>query len=128
VNAPLRGRQRADIAIIGGGYAGMSTAYNLSQLLPGKRIVVLEGACCGYGASGRNGGLADAGMPGLGTIYDEFGPEAARGYYDATLLGVRQIREFVDVHGVDCDLETNGSLSLASESEHVPLLEAQKAR
>jgi glycine/D-amino acid oxidase-like deaminating enzyme len=128
VNAPLRGRQSADVAIIGGGYAGMSTAYNLAQLLPGKRIVLLEGACCGYGASGRNGGFADAGMPGLDTIYEEFGPEAARGYYDATLLGVRQIRELVDEHGVDCDLETNGSISLATEAEQVPGLEAQKTR
>jgi len=128
INAPLEGRQKADIAILGGGFAGMSTAYHLIRRFPGKRIVLLEGACCGYGASGRNGGFADVGMPGLRTVYDEHGPEAARGYYDATLLGMQQIREFVDRHGVDCDLEANGALGLATEESQIPALEAQKRR
>jgi glycine/D-amino acid oxidase-like deaminating enzyme len=78
----------------------MSTAYNLARLLPGKRIVVFEGARCGYGASGRNGGFADAGEPGLAHVYETRGPEAARAYYDATRLGLEQIRTFVDEYGV----------------------------
>ncbi len=52
INPPLKGRQLADIAIVGGGFAGMSAAYNLRRRFPDKRIVLLEGACCGYGASG----------------------------------------------------------------------------
>jgi glycine/D-amino acid oxidase-like deaminating enzyme len=128
INAPLKGRQQADIAILGGGFAGMSTAYNLIQRFPDKRIVLLEGACCGYGASGRNGGFADAGMPGLHSIYEDHGPEGARGYYDASLLGLKQIRGFVDDHGVDCDLEVNGAMSLATEEAQIPALEAQKRR
>ncbi len=128
INAPLRGQQRADIAILGGGFAGMATAYNLVRRFPERRIVLLEGACCGYGASGRNGGFADAGMPGLSTVYDEAGPEAARAYYDATLLGLEQIREFVDAHGVDCDLEQNGVITMAMEESQVPILEAQQSR
>jgi glycine/D-amino acid oxidase-like deaminating enzyme len=128
INAPLKGDQRADIAILGGGFAGMSTAYNLIQRFPDKRIVLLEGACCGYGASGRNGGFADAGMPGLTAIYDEYGPETARGYYDATLLGMQQIRGFVDRHRIDCDLEANGALELATEESQLPALEARQRR
>jgi len=121
INAPLKGAQRADIAIVGGG-----TAYNLARRLPGKRIVLLEGACCGYGASGRNGGFADAGRPGLQTVYEAEGPEAARVYYDATLLGMEQIRSFVDEHGVDCDFEENGAVSLAMEPAQLEALEVQK--
>jgi glycine/D-amino acid oxidase-like deaminating enzyme len=128
INAPMKGRQRADIAILGGGFAGMATAYNLIQRFPDKRIVLLEGACCGYGASGRNGGFADAGMPGLHAVYEEHGAEGARGYYDATLLGMKQIRGFVDDHGIDCDLEVNGAVSLATEEDQIPALEAQKRR
>jgi glycine/D-amino acid oxidase-like deaminating enzyme len=128
INAPLKGRQRADIAILGGGFAGMATAYHLIRRFPDKRIVLLEGACCGYGASGRNGGFADVGMPGLDTVYDESGPEEARGYYDATALGLKQIRGFVDDHGVDCDLEVNGAVGLATEESQMPALEAQKQR
>ena len=128
INAPLKGRQRADVAIVGGGYAGMSTAYNLIQRFPRKRIVLLEGAACGYGASGRNGGLADVGMPGLHTVFEEAGPEAARAYYDATLLGAHQIREFVQRHGVDCDLEQNGNISLATDKSQLEALATQQQR
>jgi glycine/D-amino acid oxidase-like deaminating enzyme len=128
VNPPLKGRQRADIAIIGGGYAGMSAAYNLARRLPGKRIVLLEGARCGYGASGRNGGFADLGLPGVDFVYDSEGPEAARAYYDATRLGLDQIRTLVDRHGVDCELELTGATELAAEEAHFDDLVEQKER
>ena len=118
VNPPLKGRQRADIAIIGGGFAGMSTAYNLARRLSGKRIVLLEGARCGYGASGRNVGMADLGMPGLDYVYEREGPEAARKYYDATRLGMDQIHSFVYQYGVDCELEHTGATALAAEESH----------
>jgi len=127
-NPPLRGRQRADVVILGGGFAGMSSAFHLAERLPGRRIVLVEGALCGYGASGRNGGFADPGMPGVATVYDEQGPEAARRYYDATLQGLDQIRDFVRVHGVDCDLEENGSLVLATRVEQEPSLEEARRR
>jgi glycine/D-amino acid oxidase-like deaminating enzyme len=100
----------------------MATAYHLARRLPQKRIVLLEGARCGYGASGRNGGFADPGQPGFAWVFEHGGPEAARAYYDATLLGLGQIRAFVRDHGVDCDLEENGTLQLATEESH---LEAQ---
>jgi glycine/D-amino acid oxidase-like deaminating enzyme len=128
INPPLKGRQLADIAIVGGGFAGMSAAYNLQRRFPGKRIVLLEGACCGYGASGRNGGFADVGTPGLGYVYENAGPEAARAYYDATVLGMEQIQTFVGKHGVDCDFEMNGAMMLATEEGHLEELAKTKQR
>lgn len=128
VRAPLRGRQRADIAIVGGGFTGMATAYHLARRFPQKRIVLLEGARCGYGASGRNGGFADPGASGLGWVFEHGGPDAARAYYAATLLGLAQIRAFGRDHGVDCDLEENGSLLLATDESHLESLAAQKRR
>jgi glycine/D-amino acid oxidase-like deaminating enzyme len=125
---PLKGSQRADVAILGGGYAGMSTAYNLIRRFPDKRIVLLEGALCGYGASGRNGGFADVGMPGLDFVYESEGPEAARAYFRATELGMEQIRTFRDEHGVDCELEQNGSLELATEEGQLERLEEKRRR
>ena len=59
INEPLRGRHKADVVIIGGGFTGLSSAYNIHRRFPDKKIILLEGACCGYGASGRNGGFAD---------------------------------------------------------------------
>jgi glycine/D-amino acid oxidase-like deaminating enzyme len=127
VNPPLKGRQRADIAIVGGGFAGMSSAYNLARRFPDKRIVLLEGARCGYGASGRNGGFADLGMPGDEYVYEQQGAEAAREYYDATRLGLEQIQTFVDEYGVDCEFELTGSTALATEESHLDgLVEEQK--
>ena len=123
INAPLKGKHKADIVIIGGGFTGLSSAYNLSRKFPDKKIVLLEGACCGYGASGRNGGFCDAGVPGLRSYMEENGPDAGRKAFDATLYGVDQIRELVTEHGVDCDFEENGMLEAAMTEEHVEHLE-----
>jgi len=127
VRPPLRGRQRADIAIVGGGFAGMATAYHLARRHPEQRVVLLEGARCGYGASGRNGGFADPGS-GLAWVYAHAGPEAARAYYDATVLGLDQIRAFVREHGVDCDLEENGTLLLATDESQLEAMAEDQRR
>src|ERR1700744_6121983 len=60
----LPGPTEADVCIVGGGYTGLWTAYYLAGLRPGLRIVVLEAAFAGYGASGRNGGWGTAELPG----------------------------------------------------------------
>ena len=54
---PLRGQEMADVAIVGGGYTGMWTAYFLTERDPSMRIVILEQDICGGGPSGRNGGF-----------------------------------------------------------------------
>ncbi|MEX2246544.1 MAG: FAD-dependent oxidoreductase, partial [Dehalococcoidia bacterium] len=54
---PLSGEAEADVAIVGGGYTGMWTAYFLTERAPGARIVLLEQDICGGGPSGRNGGF-----------------------------------------------------------------------
>ena len=53
----LKGKQKADWVIIGAGFAGLSAARRLSQLLPGERIAVLEAQRVGWGAAGRNSGF-----------------------------------------------------------------------
>src|SRR4051794_41980171 len=54
--APLPGPIEADVAIAGGGYTGLWTAWYLKQADPSLRVVVLERESAGFGASGRNGG------------------------------------------------------------------------
>ncbi len=120
---PLKGTHKADIVIIGGGFTGLSSAYHLSRRFGDKKIVLLEGACCGYGASGRNGGFVDAGIPGLMDYVKEHGPEAGRKAFDASLYGVGQIRELAKDHGVECDFEENGMLEAAIGEEHAKALE-----
>ncbi|HEY2145432.1 MAG TPA: FAD-binding oxidoreductase, partial [Steroidobacteraceae bacterium] len=57
---PLRGELRADVAVLGGGIAGVSTALHLAQR--GYRVAVLEAREVGYGASGRSGGQTIFGL------------------------------------------------------------------
>jgi len=54
---PLEGEQRADVCIVGGGYAGMWTALELKRRQPGLDVAIVEADICGGGASGRNSGM-----------------------------------------------------------------------
>ena len=65
---PLEGAARADVAIMGGGYAGLWTAIRIKQREPSCDVVVLEQDICGGGASGRNGGFAISWWAKLGTL------------------------------------------------------------
>jgi glycine/D-amino acid oxidase-like deaminating enzyme len=56
---PLVGPAEADVAVIGGGFTGLSAALHLAEV--GKRVVLLEAAEPGWGASGRNGGQVNPG-------------------------------------------------------------------
>ena len=121
-NAPLKGDHKADIVIVGGGYAGMASAYQLIQRYPKKRIVILEAAACGFGASGRNGGHAMAGLHGLQAIAKKQGPEVARKLWDVTYHGIEIIQEMIEKHGVDCDFQQNGMLVMAEKEKQIPAL------
>ena len=61
LTSPLENDINADIAIIGGGYTGLSTAIHLAKQADNKRIVLLEANQTGWGCSGRNGGFVLAG-------------------------------------------------------------------
>ena len=57
-NPPVKGDLNVDVAIIGGGFTGLATAYNLCKDDPGMKVAVLEAEVVGFGASGRNGGFS----------------------------------------------------------------------
>src|SRR5437867_9641248 len=59
--APLRGEREADLAIIGGGVTGLSSALHALLRSPGLRVVLLEAHYVGFGATGRSGGVLDNG-------------------------------------------------------------------
>ncbi|WP_129139975.1 NAD(P)/FAD-dependent oxidoreductase [Modicisalibacter coralii] len=61
----LRGRQKADVAIIGAGFTGLWTAYYLKTLDPQREVTVIEAERIGHGASGRNGGWVIGSLAGL---------------------------------------------------------------
>src|SRR6266850_1943342 len=88
---PLRGEREADLAIIGGGVTGLSTALHALLRSPRLRVVLLEAHYVGFGATGRSGGVL-----GNGT---EMGTPPGTGE------NVAQVIEIVDRFGIGCDLE-----------------------
>ena len=107
---PLTGDATADVAIVGGGFTGMWTAYFLTERAPGARIVLLEQDICGGGPSGRNGGFVHGWweqLPYLAELYGtEHGLEIAR-EADEVVGG---IDAWCAQHGVDAWYEPRGYL------------------
>lgn len=56
-SAPLTGKHKVDVLIIGGGFVGLWTALSIKQMEPQARVMLVEQDVCGGGASGRNGGF-----------------------------------------------------------------------
>ncbi|MFW7267998.1 NAD(P)/FAD-dependent oxidoreductase [Gluconacetobacter sp. Hr-1-5] len=105
----LAGDVEADVAIIGAGYTGLSAALHLASA--GVSVVVLEAVEVGFGGSGRNVGLVNAGlwvMPedvidGLGPVH---GPRILRLLGDAPSV----VFDLVARHGIACEAEHTGTL------------------
>ncbi|MDT5042620.1 MAG: hypothetical protein QOE51_3605 [Actinoplanes sp.] len=111
---PLPGDRDADVAIVGGGFTGLWTAYYLSRLDPGLRIVVLESRYCGFGASGRNGGWCSGLFPvAQAKLARRHGAEPAAALYQALAETVDEVGRVAAIEGVDCHFAKGGTISLA---------------
>ena len=111
---PLDGDAEVDVAIVGGGFSGLWTAYYLHRLDPTLRILVVEREYCGFGASGRNGGWAVGELAGSIEKYTRMAGEAeairqARAVFDA----VDEIGRVSVEEGIDCGYTKGGWIRLA---------------
>ena len=112
--APLAGEQRADVAILGGGYTGLWTAIRLRELEPSLRVVVIERDICGGGASGRNGGFVTGWwdeLPGLIALAGD--GEAVR-TAQALDAAIDDMRRFCEANGIDCWWTGRGFVSVSA--------------
>ena len=122
----LAGDLNVDVAIVGGGFTGLWTAYFLKRAEPALRIAVVEREVVGYGASGRNGGFAMTLLNrGLADMVKAFGDDAARSAHRAVAASVDGIGTFAAAHDVDCHYEKNGLICLASDPSQIPRIEAE---
>ncbi|WP_229069902.1 FAD-binding oxidoreductase [Actinoplanes sp. DH11] len=109
----LPGDRDADVAIVGGGYTGLWTAYYLAKSDPSLRIVVLEAEFCGFGASGRNGGWASGLFPvSEAKLARRHGAEAAAAMHTALGDAVDEVGRAAAAEGIDCDYAKGGTISL----------------
>ena len=103
-----------DVAVVGGGLAGLSAALDLRQR--GFDVVLLEVQQVGFGASGRNGGQAIHGLAcEQGVIEDQLGLDEARRVWGMSLEAVGLLRERIRNHAIDCDWQ-DGYLGLATSA------------
>ncbi len=120
----LEGEIRADVAVVGAGYTGLSTALELA--LRGYEVVVLEAHRVGWGASGRNGGQICTGFSaGLEKIEKWVGLEDARKLFAISEEGKALIGERVRRYDIACDLKW-GYLNVAPKARHVEELKRER--
>lgn len=110
--APLATQEAADVAVVGGGFAGLHTARLLARR--GRRVVLLERRRIGWGASGRNGGFVGPGYAqGSGALIDRLGLDHARRLYAQSQRGVAIVREAIAEFGRSDILMGRGKLSVS---------------
>jgi gamma-glutamylputrescine oxidase len=102
------GTTDVDVLVIGGGYAGLSTALGLAER--GCRdVALIEAERIGFGASGRNGGFVFAGYSlDEGALVSKLGQEPARSLYERTRHAVGLVRQRVARFGIACDVVDEG--------------------
>ena len=113
--APVEGH--VDVAVIGGGFTGLSAARQLAR--SDVRVALLEAQHVGYGGSGRNGGHLNNGLAhSYIAAKSALGVERAKSLYRAFDASVDTIEQIVAEEGIDCDFRRAGKLKLASKPEH----------
>lgn len=124
LQAPMAGDAQVDVAIVGGGFTGLSTALYSAE--KGLNAHVLEAKHIGYGGSGRNVGLVNAGVwhPPAAVrkkLGDTYGPR----FVERFGAGPAQVFSLIEKHQIRCEVTRTGTIHAA----HAPLgFEDLKAR
>jgi len=110
-NSPLNKDLDVDVAVIGGGFTGLSAAYYLKKNQPSQSVALFEAQRCGNGASGRNGAMM------LNMTDDRFlqwsgEPELDKRIYELTLDNIGRLQALSAQLGIDADIEQNGALQV----------------
>lgn len=109
---PLQGKVTTDVAIIGAGYTGLACALRLCQ--QGINVTVLEAQEVGFGGSGRNVGLVNAGLWTEPDIIDQLlGDDYGPRLYQALSAAPERVFELIAQHNMDCEATRRGTLQLA---------------
>jgi glycine/D-amino acid oxidase-like deaminating enzyme len=119
----LKGDLAVDVAIIGGGFTGVCTAFHLKQADPTLQVALVEAKTIGYGASGRNGSFAMT-VVGLGFEVTPvlLGKERFKVAHRYMMRAVDDLDEFIQRENIDCDRIRPGFLRVATTQGYIKRL------
>ena len=119
---------KADVAIVGGGYTGMSAALHLAEA--GVDVVLLEANDIGWGASGRNGGFCclGGGIASDAMLDQKFGVEDRRMWRQTEVRAVTRVAERIARYGMDVERHSEGETLLAHNVTAAHRLEEEARR
>jgi gamma-glutamylputrescine oxidase len=121
----LKGNHSADVCVVGAGITGLSAALNLAER--GYKVTVLEANLVGWGASGRSGGQMIFGFGcDMSVIEKSAGKTAAKAMWDMSVEAIDTLRQRVDQHQIQCDLQ-QGHLHAAIKPRQMHELEEWQA-
>jgi gamma-glutamylputrescine oxidase len=113
----LEGESRTDVAVVGGGIAGVSTALHLAKR--GYKVALLEARFIGYGASGRSGGQTIFGLAtSQKSLEAQVGRDDARRLFDLSIEALDCTQSLISEYAIDCDYRAN-HVHVATKPRHV---------
>ncbi|MHB1536204.1 MAG: NAD(P)/FAD-dependent oxidoreductase, partial [Acidimicrobiales bacterium] len=110
---------RADVVIVGGGYTGLWTAIRILEREPSATVVVLEARYCGWGASGRNGGIAEASWAKFPVMERLYGAAEAVRLGTAIQDGLDDLERFCADEGIDAQIRRAGNAWIAANQSQL---------
>lgn len=115
-----------DIAILGGGYTGLSAAYTLASEY-NCDVRVLEAGHIGWGASGRNGGFCTLGGVKLShkQMIRRFGLEAVTDFWQSQAAAVECVTDLCDSESIEVSRQGDGEYTVADNQKHFSMLEEE---
>lgn len=112
--------QTFDVAIVGGGIAGFSTAYWLKQEDPSLKVAVIEKHRVGFGATGRNAGFITCGsVEHFNRLVERWGREKALEMWRYSETNLQLLKDHIIQDDSTLEFEHNGTFSLASSHEEM---------
>jgi len=123
----LEANETADVVVVGGGFTGLSAALHLAEA--GQRVILLEAAEPGFGASGRNGGQVNPGwkMDAHETVAHYGGGEAGRRALAFLNSGPDLVFDLIERHGIVCEAVRPGYIQAAPDASGARLLRHRQA-
>ncbi|MEP5729145.1 MAG: FAD-binding oxidoreductase [Sulfitobacter sp.] len=114
--APLKGANKADVCVIGGGFTGLSAALHLAEA--GRDVVLLDAQRVGFGASGRNGGQLGTGQRVEQDDLEKMvGKTQAKRLWDMGLEAVDLVKDLIATHDINCDLKPGVAHTASTRSD-----------